>query len=84
METEHDDQCPKRGNLSCFPKNINNFNSTCCTEHEPCGPGEGQCKHDYHCLIGLRCGKNNCIRMVDGKNVFPKNTNCCEFPSSRT
>ena len=51
------------------------FNSinTCSSSHR-CGFGMGDCKHDFDCQDGLKCGLKNC-RKFDQR--FGPNQNCC-------
>ena len=70
----HNDNCPYRGNPDCQPRDISFYKPECCTKHQPCGPGEGQCSRKEDCLPGLICGMNNCKR-----EGFPKDANCCWF-----
>ena len=51
-----------------------------CTVNEKCDDGEGICKTDDECEIGLICGTRNCVG-EPGKPLDPWN-NCCKKNSS--
>ena len=70
----------------CAGRNYNG--RRCCTPHQPCGEGEGDCdgpgdggQHDGHagCKGDLVCGSNNCLQF--GLYYHPKD-DCCERPTN--
>jgi len=50
--------------------------SSCCTDDNPCGVGQGDCDRNSHCKPGLRCDDtaNNCKDFRDDVSIW---ADCC-------
>ena len=49
----------------------------CCYDRNRCNKGEGDCDQDFHCLPGLKCGKDNC---KDFNPAAEGAADCCYEP----
>ena len=49
----------------------------CCYDRNRCNKGEGDCDQDFHCLPGLKCGKDNC---KDFNPAAEADSDCCYEP----
>ena len=58
-------------------RTICNGEENCCSEAKPCGEMEGDCNSDKDCLIGLKCGENNCN---ENSGNWESTDDCCYKP----
>ena len=70
------ESCKLRNNDKCFFTSETNFNSTCCSDAEPCGILQGGCDSDNHCFDNLECVADTCGLSING-------TKCCQAPGRK-
>ena len=70
------ESCKLKNNDKCFFTNETNFNSTCCSDEEPCGILQGGCDSDEHCFDNLECVADTCGLSING-------TKCCQAPGRK-
>ena len=51
----------------------------CCTSSNLCDIDEGDCDSDDNCILGLKCGDNNCPTKTGLK--WDLNDDCCYKPT---